>query len=181
MCQRAGLLIGWDDTSARALVARADCDSWNCEECAARMASRWRLRAEMGARALLGDGYRVDFVTITSHEKLKDFAATETVWRDAWSKLYAALKRKQPNLEYMIVPEKHKDGRMHVHAVWNAGVSSKMAEGQCAQAWARLSSKSHTHRRSSASRPVYHEVHRQGFGRKRSRPFSPRAGFARLG
>jgi len=125
MCQRAGLLIGWDDSAARALVARADCDGWNCEECAARMASRWRLRAEMGTRALLGAGYRVDFVTITSHERLKDFAATEAVWRNAWSKLYAALKRKQPSLEYMIVPEKHKDGRMHVHAVWNAGVSQK--------------------------------------------------------
>ena len=120
-----GLLVGWDDKAARAFVARADCDSWNCEECAARMASRWRLRAEMGTRALLGAGYRVDFVTITSHERLKDFAATEAVWRNAWSKLYAALKRNQPSLEYMIVPEKHKDGRMHVHAVWNAGVSQK--------------------------------------------------------
>ena len=133
MCNRAGLLIGWDETAARALVARADCDSWNCEECAARMASHWRLRAEMGTRALLASGYKMDFVTITSHEKLKDFAATETVWRDAWSRLYAALKRKQPELQYMIVPERHKDGRMHVHAVWNAGVSQKWLKDNARQ------------------------------------------------
>ena len=74
---------------------------------------------------MLARGDKVDFVTITSHEALPDFASTEAVWRDAWSKLYAALKRKQPSLEYMIVPEKHKDSRMHVHAVWNAGVSQK--------------------------------------------------------
>jgi len=89
------------------------------------MAERWALRAEMGARAILASGDKLDFVTITGHEKLRSFASTEKVWRLAWAKLYAALKRKKPDLQYMIVPEKHKDGRMHVHALWNAGVSQK--------------------------------------------------------
>jgi len=79
----------------------------------------------MGARAILASGDQLDFVTITSHEKLPNFEATERVWRLAWSKLYAALKRRKTGLEYMIVPERHKDGRMHVHALWNAGVSQK--------------------------------------------------------
>jgi len=39
--------------------------------------------------------------------------------------LYNALKRQKPDFEYMIVPEKHKSGRMHVHALWNAGVSQR--------------------------------------------------------
>lgn len=67
----------------------------------------------------------MDFVTITSHEKLRDFAACERVWRNAWAKLYNALKRQKQDLQYMIVPERHKDGRMHVHALWNAEVSQK--------------------------------------------------------
>lgn len=125
MCKRAGLLIGWDDQARRALVTQADCDSWKCEECARRMSDRWILRAEMGARAILGAGEALDFVTITSHEKLKTFEETERVWRSAWAALYAALKRTKPNLEYFIVPEKHKDGRMHVHALWNAGVKQR--------------------------------------------------------
>jgi len=79
----------------------------------------------MGAREILRRGEPLDFVTITSHEKLPDFAATERVWRDAWGKLYSALKRRNPSLQYMIVPEKHKSGRMHVHALWNAGVSQR--------------------------------------------------------
>jgi len=125
MCQRAGLLVGWDERSKRALVTRANCDSWNCAECAKRMSERWALRAEMGARKILASGEALDFVTITSNEKLKTFAATEKVWRHSWSMLYNALKRKKPDLQYMIVPERHKDGRMHVHALWNAGVSQK--------------------------------------------------------
>lgn len=125
MCSRAGLLIGWEDGAKRVLVARANCDSWACEDCRQRMAERWAFRAAFGADAILRRGERLDFVTITSHEKLPDFAATERVWRSAWAALYAALKRVKPDLEYMIVPEKHKSGRMHVHALWNAGVSQR--------------------------------------------------------
>lgn len=125
MCKRAGLLVGFDIAAKRALVTRADCDSWNCPECAARMREKWILRAEIGARELLGDGLRLDFVTITSHERLKTFAATEIVWRDAWDRLYKAIRRKAEIFEYMVIPEKHQDGRMHVHALWTAGVSQK--------------------------------------------------------
>lgn len=89
------------------------------------MAERWGLRASIGAKAIAQRGERLDFVTITSHEKLATFEQTERVWRIAWANLYAAIKRKCPNFEYMIVPEKHKSGRMHVHALWNAGVSQK--------------------------------------------------------
>jgi len=125
MCDRAGLLMGWDDETKRCLVSRANCNQWVCSECATRMAERWALRAEMGCRALQKQGDKVDFVTVTSHERLKTFTATEAVWSDAWSTLYAALKRKKQKLSYMIVPEKHADGRMHVHAIWNAGVTQK--------------------------------------------------------
>jgi len=125
MCKRAGLLVGWDYKSRRALVAWAHCDSWACEDCRQRMAERWSLRAEMGAREILRRGECLDFITITSHEKLYDFAATERVWRKAWEPLYHALRRRNAGLMYMLIPEKHKSGRMHVHALWNANVSKK--------------------------------------------------------
>lgn len=125
MCTRAGLLIGWDDGSKRAMVTWANCDSWSCDDCRKRMSERWGMRAEMGSRQILAAGEPLDFVTITSHEKLPDFESTERVWRSAWAKLYNALKRQKNDLQYMIVPEKHKSGRMHVHALWNAGVSQR--------------------------------------------------------
>lgn len=125
MCKNAGLLIGWDDVARRALVTRADCDSWSCAECSKRMAENWKLRAMVGVRGYIGQGLHVDFITITSHEKLSNFAATEAVWRKAWPVLYAALKRRSTQFQYFVVPEKHKDGRMHVHALWTAGVTQK--------------------------------------------------------
>jgi len=125
VCKKSGILIGWDLPARRAIVVPATCDSWDCQECAARMAENWKFRAEIGVRAMQNKGNHVDFVTITSHEALPDFAATEKVWREAWARLYAALKRKKHDLCYMLVPEQHKSGRMHVHAVWNAEVSQR--------------------------------------------------------
>jgi len=89
------------------------------------MGNRWGLRAEMGARALINKGDCVDFVTVTSHEKLPNFEATERVWRDAWGALYNALKRKKDGLAYLMIPERHKSGRMHVHGIWNAAVTQR--------------------------------------------------------
>ncbi len=79
----------------------------------------------IGVRGYIGAGMHVDFVTLTSHEKLDSFAATEAIWRKAWPVLYAALKRRSTDLQYFVVPEKHKDGRMHVHALWTANVTQK--------------------------------------------------------
>jgi hypothetical protein len=125
MCSRAGLLVAHDKNKRLILVSRADCDSWNCDECAERMKSNWVARARWGYSQFVTEGLSVDFVTITSHEKLDNFAQTEYVWRSAWSTLYAALKRKSKRLEYMVIPERHKDGRMHVHALWTANVSER--------------------------------------------------------
>jgi len=125
VCDKAGLLFGWSDGVKRVLVTRANCDSWSCVDCRERMADRWGLRAQMGCAEIIRRGEVLSFVTITSHEKLRNFADTERVWQSAWTGLYHALKRKKSGLAYMIVPERHKDGRMHIHALWNANVSQK--------------------------------------------------------
>lgn len=125
MCKLAGLLLGWDEVTRRVLVTRANCDRWACPECAVRLREQWMLRAQIGVRQYIGEGLHVDFITITSHEKLPDFASTERVWAQAWPVLYAALKRRSSKFQFFIVPEKHKDGRMHVHALWTAGVKQK--------------------------------------------------------
>jgi hypothetical protein len=125
MCLRAGLLIGWDDQSARALVARADCDSWKCAECAKKMKDYWLLRAELGAREIIRNYDFLDFITLTSHEKNRTFASSEKVWRSAWAKLYAALERRRTDFAYMIIPEQHDDGTLHFHGLWNGGKAER--------------------------------------------------------
>jgi len=125
MCKRGGLLITYLYDEHRALVTDADCDSWKCPECSERLAVRWGLRAEIGARRLIETGVALDFITLTSHEKLKTFEACEVAWRDAWHKLHHRLNKRSNVREYLLIPERHKDGRMHAHALWTFGVSRR--------------------------------------------------------
>jgi len=125
MCKNAGLIVAFDHSSHRCLVAEATCDSFMCEECARRMLDHWKLRAQIGSRKILSDGGKLDFVTLTSHEKLKSFDATARVWTHVWSMSYDAIKRKNPNFAYLAIPERHRDGRLHLHAIWNADVSTR--------------------------------------------------------
>ena len=125
MCKRGGLLIAYDIPARRALVTDADCDSWKCAECAERMSAAWVMRAEIGARRLIDAGARVDFATLTSHERLKDFRSTAEVFPSAWDKLHKRLNRQSDTREYLMIPERHKDGRLHVHALWTFGVSRR--------------------------------------------------------
>ncbi len=65
------------------------------------------------------DDQDFDFVTLTLHEKLTDFASTNAVFSDAWSGLYGTLKRYQRGITYIAVPELHKNGRIHLHMITN--------------------------------------------------------------
>lgn len=66
----------------------------------------------------------VQFITITSHEKLSNFAATAAVFPHAWSMLYKRMKRQTPELQYLLMIEKHKkNDRMHAHFLTNCACS----------------------------------------------------------
>lgn len=125
VCKRAGVLFGWNAATKTVVVTQGTCDSWACPECAKMMRDRWSLRAQIGVRQFLAEHQFVDFVTLTSHEKLMNFQQTERVWREAWPPIYNAIKRRNPDFQYMIIPEKHKNGRMHVHALWTAGTPKR--------------------------------------------------------
>ena len=125
MCKRAGLLVGWDYGAKRALITHANCDAWECPECAQRMKQRWLMRAEMGARRIINDYDFLDFVTLTSHEKNRSFESSYRVWREAWPVLYAALYRQRTGFQFMIIPEQHLDKTLHFHCLWNAGKAER--------------------------------------------------------
>jgi len=125
MCKRGGLLIAYLYDDHKALVTDADCDSWKCPECAARLAARWSLRAEIGAKRFLEAGITVDFVTLTSHERNRTFEAGNEVWKDAWHKLHHRLNKQASTCEYILIPERHQKGGLHVHALWTFGVSRR--------------------------------------------------------
>jgi len=111
------LLQAVNHTTKTALYYRPRCKLWSCEPCAETNKALWTWRAEHGASSLYkAPGGVLSFITVTSHEALSP-GGTLAVLPDAWGKLYWRLKRAAPGVQYFMVPEPHKDGRLHLHAI----------------------------------------------------------------
>jgi hypothetical protein len=65
----------------------------------------------------------MNFITLTSHERLAASASLRVLPR-AWSKLQERLRREAKG-DYLIVPELHKDGRVHLHGLFSHAVSKR--------------------------------------------------------
>src|SRR5215207_3643978 len=125
-------MVGFSTTDKKAFVFKADCDLWECKECATRKKNGWLVRGMRGSAEIRSSGITPRFVTITSHKALRDFAATAAIFPNAWSKLYLRLKRKTPCLKYLMILEGHKNGRLHAHIVTNSEVSTRWYKDNCA-------------------------------------------------
>jgi hypothetical protein len=109
-------MFGVENSKKLLVVVRPPCRQWDCPHCAEVLAKQWMLRCMMLVSNSDSE-QSFDFVTLTMHEDLKTNKSTRAVFEDAWRKLYAALKRAQKDFSYVLVPELHKDGRMHVHMI----------------------------------------------------------------
>jgi len=121
-CQTAGrpMMRARNPLNGTCIFFQVACKTWGCPACAERNAMRTVLHAVHGSNALMKRGEKLEFLTITSHEKL-DEKGSFYVLPIAWNKLNRRIKRatSNPNPAYFGVPEQHSDGRWHFHAVVN--------------------------------------------------------------
>lgn len=77
-----------------------------------------------GAGVFLETDRPMTFLTLTSHEKLNPHQSLY-VWPKAWKKLHARAKYADGKQAYMMIPERHTDGRLHMHALttWTLGTT----------------------------------------------------------
>jgi hypothetical protein len=115
-----------------AVCFRPRCKTWQCPACAEINRRRWVVRAYKGAEHLMQDGRQFDMLTLTSHPRL---SAEQTVWvfRRAWPKLRKRAQRSAPGMHYFMIPEKHADGRLHIHALTDAGLPTRFWKDNGAQ------------------------------------------------
>ena len=106
------------------LYFRPRCKLWSCPQCAETNKSLWTWRAEHGARTLYNEQHALSFITVTSHEALTP-DGTLAVLPDAWPKLRKRIMRAAPGTQYLLVPEPHKDGRLHLHAIVSCHLKKK--------------------------------------------------------
>lgn len=118
-------LIGLNGDIKRAVLFQPRCKSWACPVCAKINRALWAVRAFHGAQVLNQTlSLTIDFLTLTSHEKLGPGASLK-VWPKAWMKLQARARYATGGFQYLLVPEQHEDGRLHVHAIETAGLGER--------------------------------------------------------
>lgn len=107
-------------------IYRPTCGTWGCAGCRKRLRRYWTLRISKHVNNRVTGGFHWQFVTLTSHEKLKTMEATVAVWPNAWNKIHARLKRNVGGkVQYVLVPEFHQDGRMHAHLLTETYIKQK--------------------------------------------------------
>jgi len=122
VCDAPGrpLLRAVSPSRRKVLYYKPRCKSWHCAACAVINARMWTVRIYQATEALIADGEAISFTTLTTHEKL----TPEASWRlfyPAWKRLLQRVRRAAGAGEYVMIPEAHQSGRMHVHMLdtWN--------------------------------------------------------------
>lgn len=117
----------------RPVVIKLDCRSYTCEECGKKRSQAHYTRISEGVRELLENELPMAFVTLTSNRKLKTYETTKRVFPKAWAKLSRRWKREQGGLCYVMVFERHKDGRLHCHMLTQCFVSQRWLKDNAAE------------------------------------------------
>lgn len=125
-CQtpRRPFLRGVNHEQHKAVFFRPRCKMWSCPACAPVNRGLWAVRAYHGAVCLETLTNPINFLTITSHEKLGPVASL-AVLPHAWTLLNHRARRAAPEYQYLLVPEPHADGRVHIHAIENSGLGER--------------------------------------------------------
>lgn len=120
MCDnpKSPFLTYQNEEEGRLYWFKADCKLWTCPECGIRNRTRVSARVARGVEHWQEIGLNVDFITLTSHEKVRDFARSIAVFRDAWPRLRKRIQYRNKDFHYALFGEQHKKNKtLHVHLV----------------------------------------------------------------
>lgn len=123
------VLFGKHKEHKKWILCNADCDSWRCPECADKMLRLHQLRIiEASGVTLKG---KWTFVTITASEHSRGFEKSLINLKQGWTKLTERLRRKNGTRHYVLMHEKHADGTLHIHMLYNAHLTKKWLKSAC--------------------------------------------------
>lgn len=121
---KAPRVLGWQEAQKQAVIFRPPCNMWSCPECSPTLRAKASIRAYLGALWALETDRPLNFLTLTSHEKLNPWRAWE-VFPGAWNKLNQRARRVEPDGQFFAVREFQRNGRVHLHAITTWGMEER--------------------------------------------------------
>lgn len=119
------VLVGVVTGGRERLLFQPSCKMWGCTYCARINTILWRERIRHGVDYYQQHGWPDwSFVTITMSRKTRGFAYSVSIWSKCWSRLSTRIRREYPGIRYALLPERHKEGTLHVHALMSGKISN---------------------------------------------------------
>lgn len=127
MCDRSQIaVIGVDHEHNRVLLLDTQCKCYACEQCRDAIRRVHQARIIYGAKEYAPwAGLRWSFVTLTAHEKTREFKKSLELFQRALPLWRKRMKRRYGDFGYVLVFEQHKSGAVHAHLLINCSVSKK--------------------------------------------------------
>lgn len=104
----------------QSMVYFPTCKLWACPECSERNKTRWLHRVMYGVDHYIRQGRDFSFVTLTLGGRYKSRDDSIAGWRKVWPRVYDRYRRAFGKQPYVILPECHRNGRVHLHAIIGA-------------------------------------------------------------
>jgi len=120
------VLVAYFADKKEYLMYQPRCKLWSCEPCANINRLLWQARIGYGYEYynLIGiDGWRM--LTITSHPRARTFEQCLHIWKNAWTRLSSRMRNQCPKFRYVLLPELHKDDRLHWHMVASGDITQR--------------------------------------------------------
>jgi len=116
--------MGRNDTTKQIVLFNPSCKSWKCPVCGPRNAENWSWAGMTGAYKILETQGMV-FCTVTS----RPYASVNQslyFFKQNWPKLRKRITEKNgEKFEYVLIPERHKTGKLHAHFVANIAITER--------------------------------------------------------
>ena len=127
------VLKGIDHETGTIYLYQPRCKMWSCPSCAGINKLLWQAKIGSGYDYYSGQGITDwRFITITAHAKNKTAQQCLYVFPKAWAKLSARMRRKYKGMKYVILPEHHKNGRVHWHMIASHGIEHRWLKDNAA-------------------------------------------------
>ncbi len=128
------VIKGFDPLNKQIYLYQPRCKMWSCLPCANTNRLLWQAKISNGYQVYMSTGIQEwRFVTLTSHPKLKTAEQCQYVFKSAWSKLSARMRRKYKGVRYVLLPEHNKDNRVHWHMICSHGMERRWLKDSSAK------------------------------------------------
>ncbi len=111
------LLVKKQKDNPTAHLTLLTCNQWACKECGDRNRSQWTHRIMKGVSHYQRKGHEFSFVTLTLRGDTRQRSRSVEAWRKLFPRIIERHRRKVGTVPYAVIPELHKNGVVHMHAL----------------------------------------------------------------